>query len=245
MKNKLLFMTMTFFIGLIMTIAFAPSVNAAENTTQEFIDEIKDYSMELAYDNDLYASVMIAQAILESESGQSGLAARDHNLFGVKGAYKGKSAKYWTYEDDGTGNYIKIQANFKKYPSFKESLEDYVILLRNGIGDGFEDFYSGTWKSETESWEEAAFFLQGRYATDTRYFSKLSTIIEKYNLTQYDVSIEEYYKKPANELIDTIHNSPYLNCVQSSNNMFNVNKDGTGLILNTRNLISLDSLFAR
>ena len=41
--------------------------------TDYFISQIGEPARQLAQDNDLYASVMIAQAILESGSGQSGL----------------------------------------------------------------------------------------------------------------------------------------------------------------------------
>ena len=46
----------------------------------------------VANSNDMYASVMIAQALLESSYGSSGLAsAPNYNLFGVKGSYNGQS----------------------------------------------------------------------------------------------------------------------------------------------------------
>ena len=52
--------------------------------------------------NDLYASVMIAQAILESGAGQSSLSSYPHyNLFGIKGSYAGQSTVMQTWEDDG------------------------------------------------------------------------------------------------------------------------------------------------
>ena len=168
-------------------------VNAEEDKTIEFINEIKDYAMELSYENDLYASLMIAQAVLESGRGQSTLSKNDYNIFGIKGSYNGEYERYWTWEDDGKGNTYEIKAKFRKYPSFKESLEDYTLLLRNGL-DFDHEFYSGTWKSRTEDNLDAAAFLQGRYATDTHYFEKLSGIIEDYNLGQYDVSLEDYYQ---------------------------------------------------
>ena len=52
------------------------------NQTEYFISQISEPARQLAQDNDLYASVMIAQAILESGSGQSGLSGYPHyNLF--------------------------------------------------------------------------------------------------------------------------------------------------------------------
>ncbi|CAJ1179694.1 hypothetical protein LCR01_13410 [Companilactobacillus crustorum] len=46
--------------------------------------------------------------------------------------------------------------------------------------------YAGTWKSNTKSYKDATKYLTGRYATDTTYADKLNSVIEKYNLTQFD-----------------------------------------------------------
>ncbi|WP_321385947.1 glucosaminidase domain-containing protein [uncultured Enterococcus sp.] len=160
-------------------------------TTQAFIDEVGEDAREIAGKNNLYASVMIAQAILESGSGNSALAsAPNYNLFGIKGSYEGASVNFLTQEDTGGGDMISIRASFRKYPSYKESLTDYMKLLSGGIS-GNESFYSGTWKNKTEEYKDATKFLTGRYATDTSYASKLNSLIEAYDLTQYDELTEK------------------------------------------------------
>lgn len=86
-------------------------------TVQSFIQTIQASSSQIAAENDLYASVMIAQAILESAYGTSELgSAPNYNLFGIKGAYNGQSYTKQTLEDDGKGNYYTITAKFRKYP---------------------------------------------------------------------------------------------------------------------------------
>ncbi|MFD1418158.1 glucosaminidase domain-containing protein [Companilactobacillus keshanensis] len=153
---------------------------------QEFIDYIGNSARKLAQNNDIYASVMIAQAMVESGWGTSGLAsAPNYNLFGIKGSYKGDSVNMGTQEDDGTGSLYSISSDFKKYPSYKESLEDYVYLIRGGVS-GDPQIYSGAWKSNTSSYKDATSYLTGLYATDTSYADKLNSVIEKYNLTQFD-----------------------------------------------------------
>ncbi|RSU08544.1 hypothetical protein CBF30_04735 [Vagococcus entomophilus] len=155
-------------------------------STDEFIQKIGDEARQIAHDNDLYASVMIAQAILESGSGNSGLAATPNfNLFGIKGEYKGTSVTMKTQEDDGSGKLYTIDSAFRKYPSYKESLEDYAQLLKKGLS-GNSDFYHGVWKSQTTSYHEATKALTGKYATDTKYNEKLDQLIEVYHLTNYD-----------------------------------------------------------
>ncbi|RKA21954.1 Muramidase-2 [Listeria monocytogenes] len=155
-------------------------------TVQSFIQTIQASSSQIAAENDLYASVMIAQAILESAYGTSELgSAPNYNLFGIKGAYNGQSYTKQTLEDDGKGNYYTITAKFRKYPSYHQSLEDYAKVIRNGPSWN-SNYYSKVWKSNTKSYKDATKALTGTYATDTAYATKLNDLISRYNLTQYD-----------------------------------------------------------
>ncbi|HBL3683432.1 TPA: C40 family peptidase [Enterococcus faecium] len=155
-------------------------------TTDQFLKKIADDAQEIGQKEGIYASVMMAQAILESGSGNSLLSSEpNHNLFGIKGSYKGSSVTFNTLEQDSSGQSYQIRAQFRKYPSYKESLEDYADLIKNGL-TGNPDFYKTTWKSETKDYKEATKYLEGRYATDRQYSQKLNAIIEAYDLTKYD-----------------------------------------------------------
>ncbi|MBO1304613.1 C40 family peptidase [Enterococcus sp. 669A] len=167
-----------------------PFVFNKNQTTDQFIEKIGEMSREVGQKNGIYSSVMLAQAILESGSGNSALASEPNfNLFGIKGKYQDTSVSFRTLEQDAVGSSFQITAEFRKYPSYKESLEDYAKLIKEGIS-GNEDFYKPTWKSETESYKDATEHLQGRYATDKRYAEKLNAIIEAYDLTEYDQAKE-------------------------------------------------------
>ena len=162
------------------------SVVEASTAATQFLRNIIPAAQNVARGKDIYTSVMIAQAALESGWGTSALSkAPNHNLFGVKGSYNGQSVNMQTLEDSGGQNYYSIQANFRKYPSYQESLEDYADKIVNGIS-GAPLFYSGAWKSKTNSYQDATAYLTGRYATDTAYASKLNRIIEQFGLTKYD-----------------------------------------------------------
>ena len=155
-------------------------------TTEQFINQIGEQARELCQENDLYASVMIAQAVVESASGSSGLSCEPYNnLFGIKGAYEGKSVRMKTQEDDGQGNLETIVAEFRRYPSLTESLKDYVGLL---TGDSL---YAPVKKSNTESYEDACDYLQGHYATSTTYSRTLKAYIDTYDLTQFDAPSDQ------------------------------------------------------
>lgn len=75
-----------------------------DESVESFIRKIGESARKIGQENDLYASVMIAQAILESASGQSQLAqAPNYNLFGIKGTHNGKGVSFATQEDLGNG----------------------------------------------------------------------------------------------------------------------------------------------
>ena len=166
--------------------AYTVSSYQGQTPAQQFLNKIIPAAQQATEGQDVYTSVMIAQAALESAWGQSALASEpNHNLFGVKGSYNGQSVNMYTLEDAGAQKYYGIYDNFRKYPSYKESMDDYVDKIINGI-KGAPMFYAGAWKSRTNSYQDATRYLTGRYATDTAYYSKLNRIIEQYGLTKYD-----------------------------------------------------------
>lgn len=166
---------------------YAASYDFRKNPqTEAFVAAIAEDARELGLTYGVYASVMIAQAILESGSGQSGLASPPYyNLFGIKGTSGSRSVSMMTAEDNGTGEFYTIQAAFRAYTGYKESLKDYVHLLRTGIS-GNADFYKKVWRSEAKNYLQATEYLTGRYATDTSYNNKLNSLIAVYELTKYD-----------------------------------------------------------
>ena len=168
----------------------APVVGAAvpaqaESSQQAFINEIGNSAAAVANSNDMYASVMIAKALLESSYGSSGLAsAPNYNLFGVKGSYNGQSV-YMPTKEYLDGQWVTVTAAFRSYNSYAESFQDHANVIRStAFGDTYH--YSGVWKSNTSSYRDATAALAGSYATDPGYAEKLNWLIEAYNLTQYD-----------------------------------------------------------
>lgn len=173
-------------------ISFVPQqVQAAENqyATQDisgFIEQIGWSAQDVAANNDLYASVMIAQAILESGYGSSALSnAPYYNLFGVKGSYNGQSV-YMPTQEYLNGQWVEMNAPFRQYNSYWESFQDHANVLRSTSFATGTAHYSGVWKSQTNSFYDATNYLTGRYATDPGYAQKLNWLIETYQLTRFD-----------------------------------------------------------
>lgn len=168
------------------SIAQVSTSNFAAPNTSAFIAEIATYAQPVAQANDLYASVMIAQAILESGWGRSSLSkAPNYNLFGIKGSYNGQTV-YMSTLEYLNNQWLTMNEPFKRYPSYTQSFEDNARTLRSTSLQSGVAYYSGAWKSNTTSYLDATAWLAGRYATAPNYASSLNAVIQQFGLTQYD-----------------------------------------------------------
>ncbi|WP_054660673.1 glycoside hydrolase family 73 protein [Secundilactobacillus kimchicus] len=162
-----------------------PQHSKASTQTTQFISKLGPSVKSVANSYKLYPSVMMAQAALESGWGSSTLSTSANNYFGVKGAYNGQSVTMSTAEYDSNGQLYYTDAQFKKYPSIKASMTDNAQLLRNGIS-GNPSFYSGTWRENASTYEDAANALTGKYATAPNYGQSLINLIQTYSLDALD-----------------------------------------------------------
>lgn len=162
-------------------------------TNSEFIEKIGALSREDMKRSKILASLTIAQAILESGWGRSALAqAPNYNLFGIKGDYNGAYCTFPTSEYIN-GKWCTVNANFRKYPSWAESLADHSELFNRW------DRYSNL--RENYNYRDVCNKVrEDGYATDPSYSVKLINIIEQYNLTRFDT---ETTNTPVKEYIDT------------------------------------------
>ena len=124
------------------------------------------------------ASVTIAQAIEESAWGQSSLAARYHNLFGIKGSGPAGSVTLPTQEYEN-GIWVTIDAQFAVYHNDAESVADHAELLATS------GYYTRAMADQAQS-DAFANDLTGVYATDPDYGANLIALMKLYNLYQYD-----------------------------------------------------------
>ena len=143
-----------------------------------FLDKIGPMAAADMKKTGILASLTIAQAILESGWGKSGLTLKANNLFGIKGKYNGASISCKTKEWDGS-KYITITAAFRKYPSWAESVADHSALFLR------LDRYKNL-RGCTDYKKACQYVREDGYATDPAYTTKLVQLIEKYGLTQYD-----------------------------------------------------------
>ncbi|WP_195257946.1 phage tail protein [Bacillus paralicheniformis] len=159
----------------------------------DFIKEIAPDAQRVYKKYDILASLIIAQACLESGWGTSELAQKAKNLFGIKGTYNGQYVLMWTTEYDKNGNATKVQARFRKYPSWYESIQDLAKLYINGTSWD-PDHYKAV-VGEKDYKKATAALVEAEYASDPNYATKLNSIIFTYKLTQYD-SVDEVPDEP-------------------------------------------------
>jgi flagellum-specific peptidoglycan hydrolase FlgJ len=155
---------------------------------EEFIDLIAPVAINTANQYGLYPSLLIAQALIESQYGQSGLTQMANNMFGIKGSFNGQSITLSTREVDEEGNDYFVDAPFSAYSTINDSIKDYAIKLREGLTD-LPNNYSGTWRENALTVEIAANGLIDApysYATDPEYVETIINTINKFDLKTYD-----------------------------------------------------------
>ena len=146
----------------------------------KFINRIAPAAQQIGREYDLYPSIIIAQAALESDWGCSTLGkAPNNNLFGVKGYFARQTVAQLTTEYDEQGHEFQVVSNFRQYASEYEALRDYAQTLEAPL-------YQGVHRQNTKNYREATRALRGRYATDPEYDRKLNQLIDTYRLTKYD-----------------------------------------------------------
>jgi flagellum-specific peptidoglycan hydrolase FlgJ len=147
---------------------------------QAFISQVAPGAMAAQVRYGIPAAVTIAQAIDESGWGQSVLAVRDHNLFGIKGTGPAGSDLLPTQEFED-GRWVTQTDAFKVYHNVAESIADHSQLLATG---------SSYVQAMADRHVPDAFAadLTGVYATDPSYGTNLIALMRLYNLYRYSPS---------------------------------------------------------
>jgi lysozyme len=132
-------------------------------------------------------SLTVSQAILESGWGQSTLASKYHNLFGIKAdsSWTGEYVTMSTTEESSSGYYYTVNAKFRKYDSYSDSIIDHDKFLIDNSR------YSNL-IGQTNAKTVTSLISKDGYATDSSYSSKLMSIINSYGLTAWDQLAFEY-----------------------------------------------------
>ena len=129
-------------------------------------------------------SLAIAQAILESNWGKSGLSKDCYNFFGMKWRdgcgcdYK----EYATKEQRPDGSYYTIKARFRKYSSVAEGIQGYYKFL-----SGYKRYHNLI--GVTDAYTACDLIRADGWATSLKYAENLKKMIRTYSLTDYDQKV--------------------------------------------------------
>lgn len=169
--------------ALIILAAFL-ALAAGDNPRLAYIEKYSSIAVSEMERTGVPASITLAQGLLESNAGQSRLAVKGNNHFGVKchNDWDGKKMK----EDDNAPGEC-----FRVYSNAEASFRDHSDFLRG------RDRYKGLFELEVTDYKGWAKGLKkAGYATDPNYANKLITLIEDYRLYEYDRGASVKVKPP-------------------------------------------------
>lgn len=137
-----------------------------------YINTYKGLAMEQERLYGMPATITLAQGILESGAGKSGLTRNSNNHFGIKAGSKWKGPIHKAWDDD------PYKSSFRKYKSASESYSDHTQFLKNSRNFGW--MFKQLSVFDYRGWAKG--LKAHGYATAPRYAQDLIAIIEKYRL---------------------------------------------------------------
>ena len=165
-----------FFVVLLLFVTWH-SVALSQNKSKavlDYIEQYKDIAMREMQDHKIPASITLAQGLLESGNGNSELAKKSNNHFGIK-CHKDWTGKRTYHDDDEKGECFRV------YECPEDSYRDHSLFLKKG------QRYAFLFELEITDYEAWAKGLKkAGYATLPVYANILIKLIEDYNLAQYD-----------------------------------------------------------
>lgn len=179
MKKKLTIITAL----ALATFLAAFAVHARLTPQEKYIAKYSAIAVNEMYRSGVPASITLAQGIVESASGQSVLATKGNNHFGIK-CHRGWKGKTMKADDDRAGECFRV------YDSAEDSFRDHSDFLR------YRDRYKFLFDLETTDYAGWAHGLKkAGYATDPGYAGKLIKCIEDYDLARFDyMKVEETFE---------------------------------------------------
>ena len=207
-----------------LTLVLTINAVAQDRTTKEqYIEQYKQLAIDDMEKYGIPASIKMAQALLESDAGNSRLARQANNHFGIK------CKKDWTgetihHDDDAP------QECFRKYPSAQDSFHDHSEFLDRSPR------YQGLFELDPLDYKAWAHGLKAAgYATNPKYPELLIKLIEDYKLYLLDKGevAAEAAPAPAPEPVQTIVEEP-ISAPELANAAAQVDVDNYVLALHNR-----------
>ena len=159
---------------LLLSIFAAFGLGAQNLSREQYIEKYKDVAIHQMHKHKIPASIILAQACLESSDGNSSLARKANNHFGIK-CHDGWKSKKFRQDDD------ERNECFRKYEKAVDSFTDHSNFLCSRTR------YASLFDLPITDYKAWAHGLKAAgYATNPKYAQLLINIIEEYQLYKYD-----------------------------------------------------------
>lgn len=197
---------------LIIALGFVGIVQAQVYTRSHYIETYKKIAIDEMKRTGIPASITLAQGILESNNGNSTLAIKGNNHFGIK-CHNDWNGKTMHHDDDAPNEC------FRKYRDARESYFDHSEFLTRHARYAFLFDYDIT---DYKSWARG--LKKAGYATHPKYDKLLINIIEENQLYVFDDKRYEIDKKdlPDQQLllaedVDDYEIDPFASKIKTNN----------------------------
>lgn len=195
-------------------------------STREYVDtfsKIAQYEMRAF---GIPASITLAQGILESGSGKGELTKKTNNHFGIK-CHSGWQGGFDFHDDDERGEC------FRKYNHPMYSFRDHSIFLSSRSRYAFLFNYR---RDDYKKWAHG--LKKAGYATDKKYPQKLISLIEQFDLAQYDKVV---VNGGLDLLRDTKEYEVFTHTIQKGDTLYGLSKKYGLSVEEIKRLNNLDS----
>ncbi len=154
--------------------------NNADQLILDYVDQYSTIAVQEMERTSIPASITLAQGIIESRYGQSGLAKKSNNHFGIKCKGDWTGGKYYHKDDDYVNGKL-VKSCFRTYKDPAASYYDHSEFL---LVNKRYSFLFSLEKTDYKGWAKG--LKKAGYATAKHYATMLINTIEKYELYQYD-----------------------------------------------------------
>jgi flagellum-specific peptidoglycan hydrolase FlgJ len=159
-------------IILIVSLLVSSLAGSAQNTSQSYIEKFKDNAVRIMHESGVPASIILAVAMHESANGNSNIAKKLNNQFGVKGY---DAHVYYN-------NNKKVKTYYRRYDSVMDSFQDFARIMTER--KQFSHLSETLTHYDYTAWAKG--IQRSGYCSSRKWASQVLTIIKKYNLNAFD-----------------------------------------------------------
>ena len=143
-------------------------------TKEDFKNKYYNFALSASTGSGLNPTLILAQAFLESGGGESALAKKYNNFFGVKAtpSWQGKTVNLKTREQTKEGKEYFITAPFRVYNSPYDSFVEQIKFLKSNS----RYLKSGLFSYPDNIAKQADTLQKAGYATDVNYAKLLTDV---------------------------------------------------------------------